>query len=128
MSCPNPFTLPTVDFVGGTTIPLRFHTFFEQDGDPFDLTDCTAVFSLLNYVNQDEDPVLSKVMTLTNGPEDSSGDIYPSIAEVVLDSQDTVGLHGKFIYQITFSDSDGRQEVCQGVLFVFRNIDPDALD
>lgn len=127
MDMPNPFILPVVDFVGGTTTPLTFNTFVKGDDEPFDLSECTATFSLINYVNQTGDAILSKQMEITTGLADQYGDMYPSVAMVTLESADTAELHGKFIYQITFEDSEGKREIYQGVLFIYHNIDQGAL-
>ena len=37
MNCDySPYSLPTIDFVGGSTQELVFHTFFSQNKKPFD--------------------------------------------------------------------------------------------
>ena len=65
MSCDyNPYTLPTVDFVGGSTQELAFHTFFSQNKRPFDLSACTANFAVINFVNKNGTPLISKQMDI----------------------------------------------------------------
>ena len=49
MNCDySPYSLPTIDFVGGSTQELVFHTFFSQNKKPFDLSSCTASFALMS--------------------------------------------------------------------------------
>ena len=117
MSCDyNPYTLPTVDFVGGSTQELAFHTFFSQNKRPFDLSTCTA-----NFVNKNGTPLISKQMDIIKS-EDGDGTVT-NVLKVVLLPEETVDLFGKFIYQITIQDISGEIEIPdQGILRIANNI------
>ena len=111
MSCDyNPYTLPTVDFVGGSTQELAFHTFFSQNKRPFDLSACTANFAVINFVNKNGTPLISKQMDIIKS-EDGDGTVT-NVLKV-----------GKFIYQITIQDISGEIEIPdQGILRIANNI------
>lgn len=124
MIAPNPYTLPTIDFVGGATQELVFHTYFYIGKKPFDLSACTANFSMINYVNKNGAPLISKEMQISE-PERVSEDeeIVSNILRVTLDPEDTVELVGKFIYQITIRDVSGDVEIPnQGIIRIVNNI------
>lgn len=51
-----------------------------------------------------------------------------NVAAVDLEPRDTLGLHGKYIYQITIKDVDGEVEVPnQGFLQIVHNINESFL-
>ena len=108
MNCDySPYSLPTIDFVGGSTQELVFHTFFSQNKKPFDLSSCTASFALINFVN--------KTMEVSKS-EDGDGTVT-NVLRVVLLPEETVDLVGKFIYQITIQDISGEIEIPdQGII------------
>lgn len=118
----NPYTLPTIDFVGGSTQDLAFHVYFYYGGRPFDLSSCTANFSVINYVNKGGAPLISKAMKITEG--DSIGeDIISNVLRVTLEPADTVDLVGKFIYQIIIRDVSGDVEIPDhGIMRITNNI------
>ena len=122
MSCDyNPYTLPTVDFVGGSTQELAFNTFFSQNKRPFDLSACTANFAVINFVNKNGTPLISKQMDIIKS-EDGDGTVA-NVLKVVLLPEETVDLFGKFIYQITIQDISGEIEIPdQGILRIANNI------
>ena len=103
MNCDySPYSLPTIDFVGGSTQELVFHTFFSQNKKPFDLSSCTASFALINFVNKNGSPLIAKPMEVSKS-EDGDGTVT-NVLRVVLLPEETVDLVGKFIYQITIQD------------------------
>lgn len=121
MSCtPNAFTLPTIEFVGGTTVPLLFHTYARNTHQEFDFTVASgesykATFSFANYLDLDG-PTLA----------DLEMDVNANYLSVTLEASETEDLSGKFVYQIvvTHTDSSGgvTHEVQQGILFIHNNI------
>lgn len=124
MSCDyNPYTLPTIDFVGGSTQDFVFHSFFLADKRPYDLSGCTAKFSIVNYTNQNGSPILSEPMEIASG--DSYGDVAVSnLLKITLPPNKTCELHGKYIYQITIKESESQVDIPnQGILYITNNID-----
>lgn len=116
MSCErSPYVLPTIDFVGGETQKLAFHLFHHTNRRPFDASDCRCDFSVVNYLNRTGEPVLSKTM-------ETDGEGGNTLTVKLLPS-DTVGLSGKYIYQISVADSSGDTEIPkQGLLYITNNI------
>ena len=47
----DPYTLPTIDFVGGETQDLAFHIYFYLGDKPFSLSGCESSFSLVSFTN-----------------------------------------------------------------------------
>lgn len=107
-----PYVLPAIEMVAGATKELRFNTFQKDTGIPFDVAAFTASFSMVNFVNKDSAPVVTKSAT-TNG----------TAVIVTLLPNDTVNLCGKYVYQVTISGGATEKEVCQGVLLIHKNID-----
>lgn len=119
----DPYTLPTVTFVGGSTQELVFRTYFNKGKRPFDLSECTANFAVINYVNKRGEPLISKEMDILQGDAWGDEDAAYNIAKVTLDADDTMELTGKYIYQITVKDRDGMAEIPdQGIMMVANNI------
>ena len=68
-------------------------------------------------------PALSIACTSDIGSEG-----FENVACLTLATGDTVGLHGKYIYQITIVDMTGEAEIPgQGIFFVSHNIDRQAI-
>ena len=128
MHIPNPYTLPAFDFVGGSTQDLIFHCYFFKTKKPNDLSACVADFSIINFVNKNGKPLLSKQMDIGSDP-DRDGDVS-NVVRVTLDSKDTLNLPaGKYIYQITIKDIDGEAEIPnQGFLLISHNINESFLE
>lgn len=122
MNIPNPYTLPAMDFVGGSTQDLVFHCYFYVNKRPHDLTSCTANFSIINFVNKKGDPLVSKQMEIRSAP-DVDGDVN-NVLSVTLEPADTVNLPaGKYIYQISIRDISGDVEIPnQGIIHLINNI------
>lgn len=120
MHVPNPFTLPAIDFIGGSTQDLIFHCYFYVNKKPHDLSSCTANFAIINFVNKSGEPVFSKQMKVGT---DQDGDIC-NVLSVTLDPDRTVNIPaGKYIYQISIRDISGDIEVNQGIIHIIGNID-----
>lgn len=122
MSCfPNPYTLPTIDFIGGSTQDLVFHCYFYLNKQPFDLSSCTANFAVINFVNKNGAPLVSKPMTIRTA-RDEEGAIS-NILSVTLTPADTLKLGGQYIYQITIKDISGEVDIPdQGIMHITNNI------
>ena len=122
MNIPNPYTLPAIDFVGGSTQDLVFHCYFYANKRPHDLTSCTADFSIINFVNKKGEPLVSKQMDIRSAPL-VDGEIN-NVLSVTLDPKDTVNLPaGKYIYQISIRDISGDVDIPnQGIIHLINNI------
>lgn len=118
------YALPTVEFVGGSTQEFAFHALFHRDGKPLSLETCTAKFSVLDHMNKGGQPILSKSMTIGLSADGS----VKNTLSVTLEPLETVGLCGKYIYQITITDIDGSTDIPkQGILRIADNIDKNII-
>lgn len=114
------YALPTLEFVGGSTQSFAFHAYYYKGKREMDLSGCDATFSVLEYSSRNGDPLLSKKMT----PADGSSSGLMSVISITLEPNDTLALCGKYIYQITIEDVDGRVDIPkQGIMRVIGNID-----
>lgn len=111
----NPYTLPTIDFVGGETQNILFNAYSSNGKQPFNLNNCTAGFAIVNFTNKTGEPLLTKIMESDNK--------NANVLKVTLLPSETINLFGKYIYQITIRDSDGNIEIPkQGLLYIANNI------
>ena len=119
------YTLPRIDFVGGSTESFLFHVYFgKENPKPFGLTGCEANFAIIDYVNKNGTPIISKTMTVEMDYQDE----FYNILSVQLNSADTVDLCGKFIYQVTIRDVEDMVDIPQqGVIYIHNNINKDYL-
>ena len=115
----NPYTLPTIDFVGGETQDLVFNLFFYKNKRTFSTTGVSANFAIVSFTNKMGTPILTKPM---EGAFNDEGTIN-NVLTVTLEPSETVGLNGKYIYQIQIRDIDGDVEIPkQGILYITNNI------
>ena len=84
----SPYTLPTIDFVGGETQDLLFHVYFYKNKKPFSLSGCTSNFSIVSFTNKTGEPILSKQMASTFNDDET----YDNILTITLEPGDTVEL------------------------------------
>lgn len=111
------YTLPQDDFVAGQTRKYAWRL-LRESGHLFNANGCEGAFSLLDYSHKEDDPILVKKLDFSAEDE---GVI--SVATVTLEPKDTIGLDGKFIYQLSIKDPDGNIEIPnQGIFFISNNI------
>ena len=92
MNCDySPYSLPTIDFVGGSTQELVFHTFFSQNKKPFDLSSCTASFAVINFINKNGSPLISKMMEVGKS-EDGDGTVTNVLRVMALGFQTDISV------------------------------------
>lgn len=116
------YTLPPISFVGGESQKLRFN-FTTVSGNPFDAYGCTAVLAVLQYNNKGGTPIITKDIDIQFNTSDV---LSIGIAELL--PEDTVNLHGRYIYQITVRAADGTVEIPgQGLMDIISNIYPSYL-
>lgn len=120
MSCViNPYTLPTVTFVGGETQDFAFNVYFYKDRKPFSLSGCECNFSIVAATNKTGVPILTKSM----GSIYNNDGTCDNVLTVTLLPNETVDLSGKYVYQIIIKDIDGDVEIPkQGLLYIVNNI------
>lgn len=122
MNIPDRYTLPQMDFVGGSTQDLVFHCYFHIGRKPHDLSSCSANFAIVNYNHKDEEPLVSKPMTVSSDPGVDGG--ISNVLRVTLDPADTVDLpNGKYVYQVSIRDVSGDVEIPKhGIMHIINNI------
>lgn len=115
------YSLPEIRFVGGSSEDLQFHLYYDEDDPkPFNLFGGEANFSIVNFINKNSTPLVSKVMEIGM----NEAETHYNVVRVSLDPADTVDLFGKFVYQITLKDIDGNVDIPhQGIINIYNNID-----
>lgn len=117
------YSLPEIMFVAGQSNTLRWRLFTEQNV-PFNADGCTGNFALVDYSDKYQEPLVSKSLSFSLGNE--SG--IKNVASIDLLPTDTLGLYGKYIYQITIKDIDGEAEIPnQGIINIYHNINESFL-
>lgn len=118
------YTLPEIPFVAGQSNTLRWRL-FTQSHVPFNAEGCIENFSIVDYSDQTGDPLISKPLQFVIGDNERG---TKNVATVDLLPSDTLGLYGKYIYQITIKDIDGEAEIPnQGFLQITHNINESFL-
>lgn len=127
MDVPNQYTLPTIDFVAGSTQDFAFHCYFYANHKPHDLSSCEANFAIVSFNNKMGTPHIRKDMEIVPGNDTAEG--VHNTLNVTLDPKDTVNLPtGKYIYQITIRDISGDMEIPnQGIIYLVNNIDKESI-
>lgn len=115
------YSLPEIRFVGGTSEDLQFHVFYDETNPkPFNLFGAEVNFSIVNFINKNGAPLVSKRMDIGM----NEAETHYSVLSVTLEPTDTVDLFGKFVYQITIKDIDGNVDIPhQGIINIHNNID-----
>ena len=109
--CNSPGSLPTIEFIAGETQTLTYNVYSGSISNPCTLS--KAVFSITPCTNKFGNPPISKAMTVSKNE-----------ITVVLNSEDTINLSGKYLYQIAIKDTSGTIEIPKhGVLYIENNID-----
>lgn len=114
------YNLPEIHFVGGESQTLVFYL-YTKTGSPFDVSDCSVGFAIVNYVTKNGEPILVKEDADIKKRIGDEG--ITNIVEVELSDDDTVHFQGRYIYQLTITDSEGESEIPgQGIVDIVRNI------
>ena len=115
------YSLPEIRFVGGSSEDLQFNVFYdERNPKPFNLFGSEVSFSIVNFINKNSTPLVSKRMEVGLNDEET----HHSVLRVSLLPADTVDLFGKFVYQISIKDIDGNVDIPhQGIINIHNNID-----
>jgi hypothetical protein len=111
------YSLPKIDFIGGESHTFKFRL-VTPTRESFDANGCTMAFSIINYANQNGEPLVIKGVALEIGE-----DGVPNIAVVHLLPEDTVELSGRYAYQISIRDTFDEVELPgKGLFDITRNI------
>lgn len=118
--CADGMSLPEYHMIAGEskrfTIPI-----YDNYSRQIDATGMTARFAICGYVNPNMEPFVTKQCGVT--PWESG----VAVLSTSLNPDDTVGLTGKFLYQITAKDASGDFGVMRGVLYIHPNGDKSAI-
>lgn len=115
----NPYTLPTIEFVGGESQELLFNMYFYHGKKPFSMVGCISSFSIVSFTNKSGAPIRRKDMTVRENQDGTS----LNVLAVELTPEDTYQLSGKYIYQISIKDVSGNIEIPkQGLMYIINNI------
>lgn len=118
------YTLPEVVFVSGQSITLRWRL-FTQSKVPFNADGCTGNFAVVDYSDKTGETLISKPLIFSIGDNENE---IKNLASVDLVPSDTLGLRGKYIYQITIKDVYGEVEIPNhGILLITHNINESFL-
>ena len=116
------YTLPEMSFIGGESQVLLFNL-LTISGTDFDAENCTVGFAVIHYANKNGVPIFTKDVEIKMGKNN-----IMNIAQVDILPEDTIGLYGRYVYQITVRDYDGVTEIPgQGIINITRNIHPDFI-
>lgn len=117
------YTMPEISFVSGQSMTIHWRL-YTASREPFNAYKCTGNFSVVDYSDQTGEPLISKPLAFSVGAENN----VKNLAYVDLAPNDTIGLYGKYIYQITIKDVKGMVEIPnQGFLYVAHNINESFL-
>lgn len=106
------------EFIGGSNKTLTFDLYDKQSGRPFNLSVYAGKFTLSSAINPEMSSVVSKAMDVQVG---SDGETKNRIS-VSLEAADTIGLSGKFNYQIMIYTPTGQGTVpLQSSIIIHRN-------
>lgn len=112
------FSLPEWEMVGGES-QKRLFTLCDSTGLEYDVAGGSANFAIVDYVNRFGEPYLTKPINIIQ----SDTGVF-SVLEVTLSPSETINLSGKYIYQLSISDSSGNIAIPKhGIIYILNNID-----
>lgn len=113
------YSLPTLRIIGGETKEQIFDVFYDETGQPMQLSGFDCRFCIASNLIDSPTPIINKAMSVTNS--ETTG--YNNALMVKLDPSDTVELNGKYIYQISlYKATENISSIFQGVMYVKKNI------
>ena len=120
------YELPRIQIIGGVTAQWVFNL-YTPHGELFDAYNCIADCSIVPFYDKSGPSVASFACSIVEGPTKLKSAILVQLAV-----QDTVYLHGKYVYQITIkmpSDSAyGKIDIpLHGILYIGKNIKPEFI-
>lgn len=118
IACNDSFKLTELNIIGGDYKEFPIYVNDLDNGGLMDVSDLQMNFSLIEYHNRNGSPILTKNLEVSS--VDSTAFL------LVLTSEDTINLKGKYIYQITVKAPNNKQESFQGIMIIDKNINPNA--
>lgn len=116
------YNLPALLFVGGESKTFIFKL-YDRYGYEFDAAGSDVGFAIINYANKNGMPIITKKATISEGLNG-----VMNIASVELTPEDTLYLHGRYIYQLSIVDRYNDAEIPgQGIIDIARNIHPEFI-
>lgn len=106
------YSLPTWDLVAGED-KEKLITLQHRDGNLYELEGATAVMTVVDFVNREMAPVLTLPQTIQ---DDENG--VRCILDLVIGSDDSAPLHGKYLYCVTITDGSGNTAKLRGPMMV----------
>ena len=117
--------MPDIEMYGGDTLPWEV-TLIRDDGTYFSVDTASAcVFTLtVTPFNTssgcgENATIVEPILTKTGVVESGTGDV--AVVVFTFDEDDTIGLRGKFVYQIEVKHGEDLR-VSQGCLYIKQNI------
>lgn len=111
------YTMPSIVFVAGQSNTIKWNL-YTRAKTPYNAQGCTGNFSVVDYSDQEGDPLINKALSFSKGIEN-----VINVASVNLAPRDTLELDGKYIYQIIIKDIYNEAEIPnQGFLLITHNI------
>lgn len=123
------YNLPSFSFVGGSSETISINL-YDGNNQPFPVDlDTTVTFVMSSFLDDMANPIL----TLTSGGrnaqvtiERGDGQLRNRIS-IKLKLENTITLHGRYIYQISLTDAYNNMEVLgQGGILILRNLQSDV--
>lgn len=108
--------LPTDRMIAGTTRKLTFQL-YEDNMQQIDATGMVARFSISDFTNEINNPIVSKSCTIEVLDDTKSANVVATIDRI-----DTLNLGGKYIYQVTINN-EGTVSVLKGIMNIDNNFD-----
>jgi len=126
------YELPRIQIIGGVTAQWVFNLYTPK-GALFDAYNCIADCSIVPFHDKIGPSIASFACSIVEGPTKLKSSILVQLAV-----QDTVRLHGKYVYQITIrmpTEPDGSGDSAygkidiplHGILYIGKNIKPEFI-
>ena len=107
----NNYTLPEISFIGGSYQYLNYNV-FDINNQPIDLNGATCIMKLRQYGNFGDSAILTKIGNV----------VSQNSFQIVLSTEDTISIYGKYVQQIIVIDSGGKEFRFQGIIFIEKAI------
>ena len=120
------YELPRIQIIGGVTAQWVFNLYTPQ-GALFDAYNCAADCSIVPFHDKTGPSAASFACSIVEGPTKLKSAILVQLAV-----EDTVNLHGKYVYQITIKmpggGVHGKIDIpLHGIVYIGKNINPEFI-
>lgn len=107
------YTLPSWEFVAGEDKEQQI-TLRHMDGSLYDLGAASVQLTISDFVNKGSTPIHTSEQEIV---DDASGN--SCILQLSLSSTETKSLHGKYLYVVTITDTEGNVAKLRGPMIVY---------